>query len=143
MNQELELRSDHSDTDWTELAELLGAVGLLGKQTPDFVERVFRGSYAVTYAFLGGKLVGTGRAISDGVKSSAIYDIAVLPELQGRGIGSNVVRYLLSRLPPNSVILVSAPGKCEFYEKAGFRTLKTAMLKHQNPQYWIRNGYMV
>jgi len=142
MDTDLELLSDHSVIDWAELAALLGATGLLGKQTPDFVERVFRKSYTATYAFRKGKLVGTGRAISDGVKSSALYDIAVLPEFQRQGIGTRIVEDLLSKLPSNSVLLVSSPGLCGFYKRLGFGILKTAMLKHRNPQYWIRNGYM-
>ena len=32
-------------------------------------------------------LIGFGRAISDGEYQGAIYDVAVLPENQGKGVG--------------------------------------------------------
>ncbi|MDL1893438.1 GNAT family N-acetyltransferase, partial [Sphingobacteriales bacterium CHB3] len=60
----------------------------LGKRDPDFVEKTYRGSYVYCFVEDNGKLIGAGRAISDGVSNSAIYDVVVLPEYQGKGIGT-------------------------------------------------------
>lgn len=45
-----------------------------------------------------GRLVGFVSAISDGVLSAHIPLLEVLPEFQGRGIGSQLMRLVLARL---------------------------------------------
>ncbi len=135
------LKTDNDNIDWQSLARVIHEAGL-GTRTPEIVEQVFKGSYAACYAFEGHELVGAGRAISDGVTSSVIYDVVVLPNRQRQGIGTMIVEDLLHRLPKSSVMLLSVPGKCEFYRKFGFGLLKTAMLKHKNQAYWVANGYM-
>lgn len=136
-----ELRSDFAGVDWNDLAALIEAAGL-GQRDPALLERVFRGSYATVLAYEDGRLVGAGRAISDGVTSSAIYDLVVAPDRQGRGLGKALMQDLLARLPARSVMLLSVPREQGFYAKLGFRRLKTAMLKHEQAQYWIDGGYM-
>lgn len=114
----------------------------LGKRDPDFVEKTYRGSYVYCFVEDNGKLIGAGRAISDGVSNSAIYDVVVLPEYQGKGIGKSIVQYLLDRLPRRSVLLVSAPKQEDFYRKLGFHKLKTAYLRHEEIERWISEGYI-
>src|SRR4051812_47603111 len=137
----LSLKTTTADVDWAALTKLIEVAGL-GQRNADLVERVFKGSFAVCFAYDDGALIGAGRAISDGVTSSAIYDIVVRPELQGRGVGRKIMTDLLARLPKRSVILLSVPKQRGFYEKLGFLTLKTGMLKHEHPQFWIDNGYI-
>jgi ribosomal protein S18 acetylase RimI-like enzyme len=71
--------------------------------------------------------VGLGRIISDGVIHAAMYDIAVSPNMQGRGIGKMIVQHLISKVPHCNVILYAMPGREAFYTKEGFRLLKTGM----------------
>jgi ribosomal protein S18 acetylase RimI-like enzyme len=127
--------------DWVGLAQLIEAAGL-GKRDPNLTERIFKGSYALCFAYEEARLIGTARAISDGVNSSVIYDVVVHPDYQGLGVGKRIMQDLVSRLPERSVMLVSSVDRCGFYRKLGFRRLKTAMLKHQNEQFWIENGYV-
>jgi nitroimidazol reductase NimA-like FMN-containing flavoprotein (pyridoxamine 5'-phosphate oxidase superfamily)/GNAT superfamily N-acetyltransferase len=65
----------------------------------DAIARAQRGSTAWVGATLagenGGELVGCARAISDGAKWAWIYDVAVEPSLQRRGVGRSLVRLLL------------------------------------------------
>lgn len=42
-----------------------------------------------------GALVGTARAVSDGAKHAAVYDVMVAPEVRGQGLGRAMVRLLL------------------------------------------------
>jgi ribosomal protein S18 acetylase RimI-like enzyme len=137
----LSIRHDSIEMNWNTLVQLIDDAGL-GKRDPAVLERVFRGSFAVCYAYEGSRLVGAGRAISDGVTSSAIYDVVVSPDCQGRGIGRQIAQGLLSKLPPRSVMLLSVPGQRGFYERLGFKTLKTAMMKHEDEQFFIAHGYM-
>jgi ribosomal protein S18 acetylase RimI-like enzyme len=134
-------RNDCAGIDWRELAAVIERAPL-GKRDPAILQVTFGRSYAVCFATEGGRLVGAGRAISDGAVQSAIYDVVVLPECQGRGIGAEIVRRLLARLPTKAVLLVSAPGKEEFYRKLGFKRLRTAMLRRDDPQPWIDAGYL-
>jgi len=133
--------TDCKSVEWKALAVLIERAGL-GPRAPDTVERAFRGSFVVCFVYGDAQLIGAGRAISDGATSSAIYDVVVAPEHQGRGYGRSILENLLSRLPSRSVLLVSVPQQLGFYEKAGFKVLKTAMLKHDDMGYWLSNGYL-
>jgi GNAT superfamily N-acetyltransferase len=134
-------KSEHDSVDWVYLARLLEEANL-GKRDPTVVERAFRGSAAVCYAYDGCHLIGAGRGISDGVACSAIYDVVVAPHRRGQGVGRSVMLALLQQLPIRSVMLLSTPNQCGFYARLGFKTLKTAMMKHEDREFWIRNGYM-
>ena len=52
---------------------------------------------------------------------AAIYDVAVLLEYQGRGIGSMIIRHLVESAKVDVIMLYAAPGKEAFYERFGFR----------------------
>ncbi len=79
-------------------------------------------------------MIGCGRALSDAAFQSAIYDIALLPEYQGNGLGKLLVEEILKQLPESNVILYASPGKEAFYERFGFTRLKTGMGKFLNPE---------
>jgi aralkylamine N-acetyltransferase len=135
----------HSNCDrvnWIELAQVIEQAPL-GTRDALSVERIFRGSYICCFVENGDTLIGAGRAISDGASNSAIFDVVVLPEYQGKGIGKSIMEHLLARLPKRSVLLVSVPRQQEFYAKLGFHKLKTAYLRHENIERWIRDGYIV
>ena len=73
-------------------------------------------------------LIGIGRIIGDGALIWYIQDVIVLPEYQGKGIGTAIMNYLIEYAKLNSIPnerftvgLMSAKGKEIFYEKLGFR----------------------
>lgn len=90
-------------------------------------QRTFLASAAVVFVFEGPQLIGFGRAISDGLTQAAIYDVAVLPDWQGRGVGKEIIRNIMAALPGCNFILYASPGKEPFYEKLNFRRMKTGM----------------
>ena len=115
----------------------------LGKREPDKLEMASKNSFAVCSAFDDGKMIGFGRAISDGQYQSAIYDVVVLPEFQNQGVGKIIMNALLEKLPKTSIVLIfSAPGKENFYRKFGFSRLKTGMALFPNSEWFITNGYI-
>ena len=66
----------------------------------------------------GGPVVGFATAISDGVLSAFIPLLEVLPEHQGRGIGTELVRRLLAQLEEFYMVdLVCDPELEPFYER--------------------------
>ncbi len=92
----------------------------------DFVTPMLRGSFAVIGAFDGARLIGMGRAISDGASDGYIQDIVVHSDYRRRGIGGAIVTRLVEALREAGVDwigLVAAPGAEKLYASLGFRPL--------------------
>lgn len=127
----LRLQADHTNVDWSEL-EALFALVQLGGRRGDKLRRAFLNSTAACYAFDGTRLVGVARAISDGEYHAVVYDVAVHPEYQGRGVGRLVMGHLLQRLPVWRVMLVASADVQPFYNQLGFMRYPDAMAKLDN-----------
>ena len=122
----LRLQFDTFHIDWDLVPEILREVGM-GYHPAETHKIAFNNSYAVVFVFDEENLIGFGRAISDGVCQAAIYDVAIRPAYQGKGIGKMVVRQLTERCSGCNFILYASPGKEPFYEKLRFRKMKTGM----------------
>lgn len=68
-----------------------------------------------------------GRALCDGEYQAAIYDVVLLPEYHGKGIGREIMSRLCGQLPVENITLYSVPGREGFYRKCGFKRMRTAM----------------
>ena len=73
------------------------------------------------------KLIGMGRIVGDGAVICYIQDLIVLPEYQGKGIGSKILSKLISYVKiigeentEMMLCLMCAKGRERFYEKHGF-----------------------
>lgn len=122
----LKFKSDCSDINWETVPEILKTVGM-SYHSAEIHQKTFSSSAAVIFVYDEYQLVGFGRAISDGFIQAAIYDVAVLPSHQGRGIGKQIIEKIVASLPGCNFILYASPGKETFYEKLSFRRMKTAM----------------
>ena len=124
------LTETNQNIDWDE-AVVVFEHAPLGKRrrAPEKLKRAFESSYAVVYVFDTDKLIGMGRALCDGEYRAAIYDMVMLPDYQGRGIGKEIIKRLSEQLPVENIILYAVPGREGFYEKCGFKTMRTAMAK--------------
>ncbi len=94
--------------------------------TGEFIPLIVRRSTVFIGAFDGDRLVGMGRAISDGVSDAYIQDVVVLQEYRGRGIGKMVVEEIVRRLKRRGIDwigLISTPGQEGFYQTMGFETM--------------------
>ncbi len=123
---DVDVRHDCAGVDWKAVAETLKRVDMAYHE-PDVHKMAFEASHTTVFVYHAGRLIGFGRAISDGAYQAAIYDCAVLPEFQGQGIGMTIMDTLLSRLSHCNIILYASPGKEGFYQKHGFRKMKTGM----------------
>lgn len=123
---DLRFQYDCNDINWGDVPEILKTVGM-SFHDPDIHKKTFLSSASVVFAFDDQQLIGFGRAISDGLIQAAIYDVAVLPDYQGMGIGKQLIEKIVSSLPGCNFILYAAPGKERFYEKLKFRRMKTGM----------------
>lgn len=122
----LKLQFDTSNINWDFVTDILKTVGM-AYHNSDLNQLAFHNSFTVVFAFDDDKMVGFGRAISDGAFQAAIYDVAVIPDYQGKGIGKMMIDQIIQRCPNCNFILYSAPGKELFYEKCNFRKMKTGM----------------
>ncbi len=132
----LRIQYNNLNVDWNQVSEILKTVGMAYYEA-EVHKRAFERSHTVVFAFDDDKMIGFGRAISDGEYQAALYDIAVLPEYQGRNVGKKIVESILERIPGCNVILYASPGKEIFYKKLNFRMLKTGMALFQNPKKMI------
>ena len=137
---------DWTDTlelvDWEELSALY-KVAPLGDKPAANLKIVFSNSRYRCFVSEHGRIVGVGRALADGVDTSYICDIAVLPEYQGTGLGKQIVARLveLSR-GHKKIILYAVPGKEPFYRKFGFKRMRTAMAIFDDQALAQERGYV-
>ena len=83
--------------------------------------RILRASYAVWLALDGGRCVGFINALSDGVLTAYIPLLEVLPEYQGRGIGTELLRRMTETLAGMYAIdVVCDEAVAPFYAAHGF-----------------------
>ncbi len=84
-------------------------------------------------AELDGRCIGMARVVGDGALYFQVMDVAVLPEFQGRGVGTQmmnrVVEFIRSTAPEKALVeLFTGPGRASFYERFGFRGPENALL---------------
>lgn len=106
------------------LYQLFLAVGWAKEDTTqemiDNFDMGFRNSTFVFSAWIDGRLVGCVRVLSDLHFRSVIYDLAVLPEFQKRGIGRELVRRCWEACEGSEWLVQTDMAK-GFYEKIGFQ----------------------
>ena len=95
-----------------------------------FVNRVWPGDYDMektqaalsktinVTAYDGERLVGCLRILSDGYFFGTITELLVLPEYQGKGVGSRLLQ-LARESTPTMLYFGAQPGVETFYEKNG------------------------
>ncbi|BCZ46991.1 N-acetyltransferase [Clostridium gelidum] len=136
----LKIQYNCLDIDWNYVSMILKKVGMSYFEG-EVHKKAFENSHTVVFAFDNDNLIGF-RAISDGVYQAAIYDVAVLPEYQGKKIGATIVDNILKCVPTCNVILYASPGKEKFYEKLNFRKMKTGMALFLNTEKMQIKGFI-
>jgi ribosomal protein S18 acetylase RimI-like enzyme len=137
----IEFTEQTETINWESLAEVFLRAPL-GKRDPGKLREVFQNSQIRCFVRDGKELIGAGRAITDGVRYTVIFDVVVMPEYQGRGIGKQIMKFLADRSRAETALLFAAPGKEGFYTKLGYRKMKTAMAIFPNPEGHQKAGYI-
>ena len=140
---ELEFTTDLGQVDWQEVSDVIRRAPL-GKKPrgPEALKKAFTNSFAALFVKDGARLVGLCRALCDGQFQAAVYDVVLLPEYQGRGLGREMLLRLCELLPVENIILYAAPGKEGFYHKCGFRLMLTGMARMKPSMAAPEAGYL-
>jgi predicted GNAT family acetyltransferase len=139
----LEWKYSLEDVDWEELSRLYLAAPL-GHEGPSDLEIAFSNSMFKCFVYDSGRLIAVGRALADGRDCSYIGGVAVHPDHQGIGLGTEVMTRLVTLSKEhNKVILYAAVGKEPFYRKLGFKRMATAMAIFKNQAQALENGLLV
>ena len=96
---------------------------------PSLLKKIINGSHCFAIAERGERVIGIGRAISDGVSDAYIQDMAVLETERGSGAGGAILKALLENLRKDGIKwvgLIAQDNSEYFYRKAGFKVLKKA-----------------
>ena len=137
---EIDVRQSCTGVDWQVVSDTLKCVGMAYHE-PDVHRKAFEASYTTVFVYHADRLIGFGRAISDGEYQAAVYDCAVQPEFQGKGIGAKIMDSILQWISHCNVILYASPGKEGFYQKLGFRKMKTGMAHFKKRETMSERGF--
>ena len=113
-----------------ELCELRKAVGWNGMLRSLSDERMT--SFVHVAVYDDNKLVGYADSVSNGVTDAYIQDVAVLPQYQGRGIGSELMRKMIAEISERGVYMISVvyePSLSGFYRRFGFYEMLSGQLE--------------
>ena len=93
------------------------------------------GSTVVVSLWRGKRLVGFGRASSDGIHRAVLWDIVVAGDLQGRGLGRKVVLALLEspKLLGVERVYLMTTKSAGFYQQVGFTSAEPQHLLIRKP----------
>lgn len=121
-------RRDLEGVDWEEMKATLAADDFDNGRSPSQLRSSFVNSHVTCIAFADDRIVGTARALSDGVCNAYVVDVWTLSAFRRRGIASTMMQLLLDRLHGQHVYLFtdSAVG---LYQKLGFSEAPVGMAK--------------
>ena len=95
----------------------------LDNTDPELIHKIVQGSFCFVTASINGRIIGMGRAISDGACDAYIQDVVVLNEFRGKEIGVLIMNELIKYLQSKNITwitLISEPEAVSFYQKYGF-----------------------
>ncbi len=103
---------------------------------PELLYKGLLASHSLVSGWHDRKLIGLGNAISDGYLVVYYPHLLVLPDYQGRGIGTELMRRLMAHYEGFHQHMLVADGRAlDFYRKCGFeRAGKTESM-------WIYAGH--
>jgi len=91
-------------------------------EKPELLHSALLNSHSLVTAWDDTRLIGLGNTISDGHLVVYYSHLLVLPEYQGRGIGSRLMRMLMAHYQDFHQHILVADGRAlDFYRKCGFQ----------------------
>jgi len=87
---------------------------------------MLQGSAAVVSLWQGKRLVGFGRASSDGIYRAVLWDVVIPEDLQGKGLGLLLVEALMTSPQLRDVerVYLMSTNSSGFYKQLGFEEVE-------------------
>ena len=117
---EITYRLDCEGVDWAAMKAALAADSFDNGRSPAQLEASFRNSAVPVIAYAGDRIIGTARALSDGVCNAYIVDVWTDSAYRNQGVARTMLNLMLERLRGQHVFLWTDDAQ-EFYKKLGFR----------------------
>ncbi|NEQ27056.1 MAG: GNAT family N-acetyltransferase [Microcoleus sp. SIO2G3] len=136
MADEVTYKTDLKQVDWQVMKSTLASDAFDNGRSPSQLQTSFENSFATVVAYAGDRIIGTARALSDGVCNAYVVDVWTLTQYRKRGIASVMMKLLLAKLQGQHVYLFT-DDSIEFYEKLGFEIQPTGLGKVVGQ--WLRN----
>lgn len=111
---------DCEGIDWVTMKQALVADDFDNGRTPAQLETSFRNSAVAVIALAGERIIGTARALSDGVCNAYVVDVWTDSAFRRQGIARAMFDLMLPRLPGQHVFLWTDDAE-EFYQRLGFQ----------------------
>jgi predicted GNAT family acetyltransferase len=118
--EKIAYKTDLDGVDWEEMRNTLIADDFDNGRSVEQYQRSFENTYAVCIAYAEGRIIGTARALSDGVCNAYIVDVWTYSPYRRRGIARTMIQSLLDRLPGQHVYLFTDDAP-DFYRRLGFK----------------------
>ena len=113
---------------WTRVVAIFALVKW-SERIESEIKAAFEQSTFTCFVYEKDVLVGFGRTYDDGKYYATICDVAIDPNYQGTGIGTEIMNSLKNRIKGYQIVtLTAAPGKEGFYGKLGWKKQKTAFM---------------
>lgn len=136
MTGEITYETNLGGVDWAEMKATLAGDDFDNGRTPEQLRASFEQSHAAVIAYVGGRIVGTARALSDGVCNAYVVDVWTLSPYRRRGVARRMIEMLEARLEGQHVYLFTDDA-ADFYRKLGFKEQPTGMSKVVG--VWLRS----
>ncbi|MBD2256754.1 GNAT family N-acetyltransferase [Pseudanabaena sp. FACHB-2040] len=112
-------KTDLNHVDWVQVKAILHQDDFDNGRSPEQLKASFENSYATCLAYAEEQIVGTARALSDGVCNAYIVDVWTLSSFRQQGIAKTMMQILISKLQGQHVYLFTDDA-VDFYKKLGF-----------------------
>ena len=123
---EITYTQELSQINWNQLKSTLSQDNFDNGRNSEQLKQSLENSYAVCLALAQNTIIGTARALSDGVCNAYIVDVWTLSPFRRQGIATQMMQNLLSRLAGQHVYLFT-DNAAEFYAQLGFHQQSVGM----------------
>ena len=113
--------------DWAAMKKVLRQDDFDNGRSPAQLQASFARSASICIAYAGAAIVGTARALSDGVCNAYVVDVWTLSAWRRRGIARRMMELVLKDLPGQHVYLFTDAETAPFYRALGFAQQEVGM----------------
>ena len=114
--------------DWSSLKERLRSDNFDNGRSPEQLRKSFENSFAVVFAYSGTEIVGTARALSDGICNAYVVDVWTYTPFRRMRIAGTMMSILEKRLPGQHVALFTEDA-AGFYVVHGYAEERVGLSK--------------